>query len=213
VSARGLSVALDGLYGRKKMKPLFTVHAGEYLVGSHIERSFKRVNVWVPVRDTGVDLLVSDELNRKSISLQVKFSKDFLVTHMGPQFQKEMRGCGWWTIKRSKLANSPADYWIFVLQGFASITTDFVVIPRGELIKRLDAIHGRQKLYQVYLWVTERKTCWETRGLNRADGLQIAYGSFKDASRNLTEWLNNWAPVAYLNGQRLRGSRRRLTTG
>jgi len=36
------------------MKPLFTIHGGEYLVGCHIEQKFKRVNVWVPSRDTGV---------------------------------------------------------------------------------------------------------------------------------------------------------------
>jgi hypothetical protein len=37
------------------MKTLFTIHAGEYLVGSHIEQHFRRVNVWIPSRDTGVD--------------------------------------------------------------------------------------------------------------------------------------------------------------
>jgi hypothetical protein len=30
------------------MRPLFTVHAGEFLVGQHIESSFKDKNVWVP---------------------------------------------------------------------------------------------------------------------------------------------------------------------
>jgi len=39
------------------MKSLFTIHAGEYLVASHIEQHYKRVNVWIPSRDTGVDLL------------------------------------------------------------------------------------------------------------------------------------------------------------
>jgi hypothetical protein len=85
------------------MRPLFTLHAGEYLVGAHIEQRFKRVNVWVPARDTGVDLLASDRANRGTVSLQVKFSKDFLVTHHGPEFQKELRACGWWTIMRNPL--------------------------------------------------------------------------------------------------------------
>jgi hypothetical protein len=49
-----------------------------------------------PVRDTGVDLLVSDHRNREAVSLQVKFSKDFLVTHMAPEFQQQLRACGWW---------------------------------------------------------------------------------------------------------------------
>jgi hypothetical protein len=93
------------------MKPLVTIHAGEYLVGAYIEQHFKRINVWIPLRDTGIDLLVSDRRNGRSLSLQVKFSKDFLVTHMGPAFQKQLRACGWWTINREKLRTSPADYW------------------------------------------------------------------------------------------------------
>ena len=46
------------------MRPLFTVHAGEFLVGQHIE-GFKGKNVWVPTKDTGVDLLVTNSANTK----------------------------------------------------------------------------------------------------------------------------------------------------
>src|SRR5580704_6357055 len=122
------------------MNPLFTVHGGEYLVGSYIERHFKRVNVWVPSRDTGVDLLVSDRNSRRAISLQVKFSKDFLVTDMGAEFQKNLRACGWWTINRAKLRSSPANYWVFVLVGFERHSTDFIIIPPKQLLRRLESI-------------------------------------------------------------------------
>jgi len=181
------------------MKSLFTVHAGEYLVGAQLELQFKRVNVWIPLRDTGIDLLVSDSHNQKTVSLQVKFSKDFLVTHMGPEFQKELRASGWWTINRDKLANSPADYWVFVLQGFASRSTDCVVVPRRELLRILLAVHGHRKIFQVYISVTERDKCWDTRGLSHAAQLQVARGDFKNKDRDLTQWLNNWTPVARLN--------------
>ena len=133
------------------MRPLFTVHAGEYLVASEIERRFKRTNVWVPSRDTGVDLLVTDRRNRRTLTLQVEFSKDFLETHMEPAFQKQLRACGWWTIDRGKLAKSPADYWVFVLQGFANRTLDFVIVPPRELAKRLTSIHPRDKKVHTYL--------------------------------------------------------------
>ena len=43
----------------------------------HIEREFKK-NIWVATKDTGVDLLGTNQKNTKTISLQVKFSKDFL---------------------------------------------------------------------------------------------------------------------------------------
>ena len=181
------------------MKPLFTIHAGEYLVGAHIEKQFKLVNVWIPLRDTGIDLLVSDRRNRGNVSLQVKFSKDFLVTHMGAAFQKQLRACGWWTINREKLRASPADYWVFVLQGFASRSVDFAVVPRLELWRRLRAVHGAAKTIQTYIWITEAKRCWETRGLNRSDQLLIAHGDYNHRHRDLTPWLNNWTPIAKLN--------------
>ena len=181
------------------MKPLFSVHAGEYLAGSHIEHHFRRANVWVPAKDTGVDLLVSDRSNRRSVSLQVKFSKDFLVTHMGPEFQRSLKACGWWTLDRDKLKRSVADYWVFVLQGFASRSVDFIVVPPRDLLRRLQRIHGRQKKYQTYLWVTERKRCWETRGLKKGDQLLIALGEFADRSRDFSDWLNAWSPVARLS--------------
>jgi hypothetical protein len=186
------------------MQPLFTLHAGEYLVGAHIEKTFKRTSVWVPVRDTGIDLLVTDPHNRKTVSLQVKYSKDFLVTGMRADmragFQERLRACGWWVINREKLAKSPADYWVFVLQGFASRSTDFVVVPRQELLGHLSAIHGERKMIQSYIWVTREEKCWETRGLNLPDQLLVANGNYKHPDRDLTQWLNNWEPVASLNG-------------
>jgi len=186
------------------MKTLFTLHIGEYLVGSYIEQHFKRVNVWVPSRDTGVDLLVSDSQNRRAVSLQVKFSKDYLVADMGPMFQKQLRACGWWTINQDKLRASPADFWVFVLHGFARRTIDFVIVPHVELRRRLRLIHDSQKIIQSYLWVTERigrnlDRCWETRDLQQKYRLQIANGEYRNQHREFTKWLNNWNPVERLN--------------
>ena len=40
------------------MKPLFTIHEGEFLVGDYINRKLgRKFDVWVPTKDTGVDLL------------------------------------------------------------------------------------------------------------------------------------------------------------
>jgi len=182
------------------LTPLFTIHAGEFVAGSYIERAFRRLNVWVPSKDTGVDLLVTDQKNRKTISLQVKFSRDFLATHMPALFQDPLRACGWWTLNREKLEASIADYWVFVLAGFARRSTDFVIVSPSELLKRLDAIHGTPKTIQTYLWVTENERCWETRGLNKVDKVAVAVDSFKDAQRDFTPYLNNWRALKDLNG-------------
>lgn len=181
------------------MKSLFTVHAGEFVAGDFIERKFRQVRVWIPAKDTGVDLLVTDSKNRKAVSLQVKFSRDFLTTHMPALFQKPLRACGWWTLNRQKLATSVADYWVFVLVGFARHSTDFVVVPPRELLKRLDAIHGKPKTIQSYIWVTEKERCWESRGLKRSQHLSIIQGRFSNSARDLTSYLNNWQPIERLN--------------
>jgi hypothetical protein len=184
------------------MKPLFTIHGGEYLVGEQIERLFKqRINVWVPSRDSGIDLLVTDRRNRRAVSLQVKFSRDFLP-NQAAEFQKSCRAWSWFVIDREKLQQSPADFWIFVLLGFARRTTDFVVVPPKELWRRFRAIQSararRTKFIQSYLWVTEDDHCWETRGLTQADRLRVAEGRFRDSRRDFTKWLNDWSPIAKL---------------
>lgn len=181
------------------MRPLFTIHAGEYVVGNFIERKFRHVNLWVPSRDTGTDLLVTDSKNKYAISLQVKFSRDFLATHMSSVLQKPLRACGWWSLNRDKLAKSKADYWVFVLMGFERRSTDFVVIKPSELLAHLDVIHRKRKMIQSYLWVTEKNRCWEARGIKRQDHIAIAQGQYSNSKRDLSAYLNNWNPVQALN--------------
>jgi len=99
------------------MKPLFTIHAGEYLVGAHIERTFPHWNVWLPSKDTGVDLLVTDARNRKAVSLQVKFSKDYGFSD-SLLLQSRLIAGGWWSLDAHKIQKSNADFWVFVLPSF-----------------------------------------------------------------------------------------------
>lgn len=185
------------------MRPLFTIHAGEYLVGSQIEQHFKKekLNVWIPSKDTGIDLLVTDHQNLRTASLQVKFGKDFLPTHMPADFQKELRVCTWFTINRDKLQKSEADFWVFVLNGFKRRSCDFVIVPKTELELRLRLIHGFDKrIIQSYLWVTERNQCWETRDLEggKEDKLRIKDGEYENPIRDFTKFLNaeGWAGLA-----------------
>jgi hypothetical protein len=47
---------------------MFTLHAGEFLVGQYIEGNFKDKSVWMPTKDVGVDLLVTNAANTKTLS-------------------------------------------------------------------------------------------------------------------------------------------------
>ena len=143
------------------MKSLFTIHAGEFVVGEYIQKHHRGVNLWLPAKDTGIDLLITDSKNQKTVSLQVKFSRDYSAKHIPPTPLKPFRACNWWTLNRQKLADSKADYWVLVLMGFERRGMDFVVIKPSELLARLDKIHGKAKTIQSYLWVTEEECCWE----------------------------------------------------
>jgi hypothetical protein len=183
------------------VKPLFTIHAGEFLVDSEIERKFKRVNVWIPAKDTGIDLLVSNSSNKKTVSLQVKFSRDYTVTNLkDAMLLKEIRAGGWWTPTRKQIKDSRADYWVFVLVGFANRSSDFIFIKRDDLLERFNAIHGTTATkFHSYLWVTQSGKCWETRSLNRSTQLLIAKNEYTCPTRDFTGCLNNWKPIEALN--------------
>ena len=177
------------------MKPMFTVHVGEYLVGSYIEHNYSNWNVWLPSKDTGVDLLVSDKRNRKTVSLQVKFSKDFNPSHGSPVLQSRLLSAGWWNLDARKIAKSNADFWLFVLPSFVEKEISFIIIPPAELLRRFRKIHGAKNRIDSYLRITKTKKCWDARGLPNADQELIALDRFTDKKRDFTIYLDAWKQI------------------
>ncbi len=180
------------------MRPIFTVHAGEYLVGSYFEKNYRNINVWVPSKDTGTDILLSSADNKKTVSVQVKYSKDFLVTHLGSYFHKKLKSFGWWTLKQSKIKASKTDYWIFVLHSFNEKNIEYIIIKPADLLKMLNKLHGNSDRVQMYLWVTKKDKCWETRGLKRDQQILITNNSYNDAVRDFSNYLNDWNSITNL---------------
>ena len=178
------------------MRPLFTVHAGEYLVGSFIEEHYPKWHVWVPSKDTGIDLLVTDARNTRTVSLQIKFSKDFNPTHRTLLLQTKLTAAGWWTHQEKKIRDSKADFWVFVLPSFTEHQTHFIIISPGELLRRFRATRAKaEKRLHSYLWVTKSGRCWEARGLNNADQEMIAFDRFRHSARDFTEFLDKWSDI------------------
>lgn len=174
------------------MRPLFTIHAGEYLTGLHIQQRFPKFNVWVPAKDAGIDLLVTDRENRRTVSLQVKYGKDFLPGKSA-KVQEKLRCLSWFTLNCKKMEQSPAELWVFVLHSFKKDEPDFVILPKAELCERLSQLHsfGNREI-QSYLCSTESGLCWEVR-VPRHDQVlgQIADGAYNEPSRDFTKYLNN----------------------
>jgi hypothetical protein len=183
------------------MKPIFTIHAGEYLAGSHIEQNLRcpkgdKVNVWIPSKDTGIDFLLTDKTNKNTTSIQVKFSRDFLITDGTNLHQRKLLSCGWWTLNREKIQSSKADYWVLVVHTFNQKNMQYIIITPKELLARMSGIHPNANKLQTYLWVTQDHQCWEMRGLKRKEQDSIIKGEqIIEKQRDFSEYLNNWNPL------------------
>lgn len=178
------------------MKPIFTIHAGEYLVATEIEKKFHDYNIWLPGKDTGIDLLITNKTNTKTTSLQVKYSKDFGNTHLKEIFKREIKSIGWWTLSREKIKNSKADFWVFILYSLEEKIHDFVIIKPPELLNIFDNTGRTAYLIHCYITVTSRhNTVYETRGLKDYDMHQICANLYNDQHRDLKIYLNNWNPI------------------
>jgi hypothetical protein len=180
------------------MKPIFTIHAGEYLVAAQIEKTFKNVNVWLPSKDTGIDLLLTDKSNKKTVSIQVKFSKDFNTTHVKENLRKNIKGIGWWTLYEKKIKGSQADYWVFVLYSIKEKTHDYIIIEPKKLLdifKKLNRTKTKKDRLDCYFTVTTEGKAFETRGLNKKEMKELYKGAYMNTDRDVTEFLNNWKPI------------------
>jgi len=196
------------------MKPIFTIHAGEYLVGAQIEKKFKDVNVWLPSKDTGIDLLLTDKSNKKTVSIQVKFSKDFNTTYVKENLRKNIKGIGWWTLYEEKIKGSQADYWVFVLYNIKEKTHDYIIIEPKKLLdifKKLNRTKTKKDRLDCYFTVTTEEAfekrglnnkeekaeekAFETRGLNKKEMEELYKGTYTNTDRDVTEFLNNWNPI------------------
>ncbi|OHD59411.1 MAG: hypothetical protein A2014_12790 [Spirochaetes bacterium GWF1_49_6] len=178
------------------MKPIFSIHIGEYLVGNYLEKKFKKCNLWIPSKDTGIDFLMTNSDNTRNVSFQVKYSKDFLP-EMEAFHQDKLDACGWWTLNAEKIKNSSANFWIFAPFCFKKRNVDsLVIIDPNVLSTRLEAIHSKPKSLQIYFWI-KGKQCWETRGLRKDQQEQISNNSYRPQDemsklRDFSSYLNQW---------------------
>ena len=176
------------------MRTFFTIHAGEYLVGSEIEERFPTARVWLPSEDTGVDLLVTNPSNTRAVALQVKSSRDFIPL-MEPALTQGLRAQGWSKYSRRKLRASTADSWVFALPSFERRETHYILIRPTELERRVLRIYGKADAVHSYFCVTEKSKCWDARNLSKTDRILIANHSYKNPERDFTKYLDNWREV------------------
>ena len=171
------------------MKPLFTIHEGEFLVGDLISRRFASTyEVWVPVKDTGVDLLVTAKsVRRKPVKIQVKFSRGYYPKQLSFD---ELLAWGWYTLNPTKIRKSAADLWIFAILTLRH-EPYFIVVPTGDLKKRVP--RGRHKVWHLYLAVLPKEKCYDMRGVPGTERLAVIHDGVQDPRMDYSQYLENWA--------------------
>jgi hypothetical protein len=162
------------------------------VVGSEIERRFPEARIWLPSKDTGIDLLNSR--NSRAVALQVKYFRDF-VPRMELAVTQGLRASGWWTYSKRRLRESKADLWIFVLPSFVYKESYYILIRPADLDRRLSRLYGRTDRVQSYLCVTEKNKCWDARNLSKRDRILIANHSYSNPDRDFTKYLNAWKEI------------------
>lgn len=183
------------------MKPIFTIHAGEFLVGESLEKlsiDNNKLRIWIPSKDTGIDLLVSNYEMSQFTSIQVKYSRDFNETNNKGVLKKGWKSSGWWSLKLEDIQNTKADFWIFVLYQIHNKNSDFIIIPKENLItlyNHLNEGKSINKPFQSYITINEEKKVFETRDLKKPEKLLIAQNTYQNSNRDLTLFLNNWNQI------------------
>ena len=170
------------------MKPLFTIHEGEFLVGDHIIRNLgNKYDVWIPAKDNGVDLLVTPTSGPgKPVKLQVKFSRGFNPKSIPAE---KLLGWGWYTLNPAKIKSSKANAWVFVILTLQH-NPYFILIPTAELKKRIPS--GSSSIWYLYLAAFSNGKCYDMRGVARSDIKKILDDVPTDPSRDFTAFLQNW---------------------
>jgi hypothetical protein len=181
------------------VKPLFTIHEGEFLVGDHINRTLgRKYDVWVPTKDTGVDLLVTRKRRQgRAVGLQVKFSRSFSIQE---ELARHLIATSWFTLQPKKIRESPADLWVFVILTLKH-EEHFVVVPTAELRKCIP--RGSSAKWNLYLWVYDDGSCYQVRDLSSEERLGTMRHGVRDRRRDFSKWLGSWALLErYTRGPR-----------
>lgn len=177
------------------MVPFISLHPGEVFVGNFIESNFKRLNLWIPAKDSGVDLLVTSISNNSSISIQVKSSRDYNM-----MVDSGIKSGSFFNVRRNNLISSPAKLWIFVQHSARSKgwCQDYIVFERDELVVQLEEVFGSPEQYTIYFSITGDGRVWITRGVPRKSLANMYGGDPAYRNREVLGKLNNWEALKSL---------------
>ncbi|MFH1227001.1 MAG: hypothetical protein V1701_03735 [Planctomycetota bacterium] len=138
------------------MKNFYTLNPGEFFVAQELRKQEKDLQIFLPLKDIGTDLLAIGPKTRHICRIQVKESRYYGTG--------ERHAHSWHTVAKKKLKRDTADIFVFVTyvligkgkkKGFQQ---EYIVIPRKKLLnicrhKKL----VKRKSYAFYFSFQDKK--------------------------------------------------------
>lgn len=169
------------------IRNMWSLEPDECIVAEEVLLKIKPSEVYFPVHDKGIDLLVA--LGTRHAGIQVKGSRYYKANTRGAI--PHQRWHSWHQVDARKLLRAGPDFYVFVTylpiegrNGGESFQTKFLVVPTGTLRENVRQKKGGKKgVYSFYFRFEEGEI------------VDIREKSFRTAENDYTEFLNSWDRV------------------
>jgi hypothetical protein len=165
------------------IRNIWSLEPGECITAESILEKVKDCDVYFPLHDVGVDLLVVKE--DKHVGVQVKESRYFTS-----RILKGTRGHSWHQVDKRKIERyrKEVDFYVFLTYlprygeySFSSFEYKFVIVPTSELQERIKAKDpGKKGKYSFYFYFDG------PRVLDMRDKVEESH--LRDYSKYLDAW-------------------------
>ena len=186
------------------IKNFWSLEAGEAMVAEAIRRKLSDWEVFFPVKDVGVDLLVVTALGTKEtrvVTVQVKESKAF--ERGSNDITPPDTVVNWFLLNGEKVEKSQtrANFYIFVCSRYdfdaakKTLLADYLIIPFQELVRRLRSYKAGER-WDLYFCVEKDGRCLDWRGITHKNKTE----EIKCSERHYSDFLNRWDKIVSYSG-------------
>lgn len=168
------------------VKNFWSLNPGETIFAERLYQKFKNhLDLYFPIKDRGIDLLAVTKNNKKVLCFQIKESRYY-----------ENKDHAWHqeTKKKFDENKNDIDFYVFLiyLPGYLTnarkknkFVTQFVIVPTGELLKRVKRKKHTKGKYFFYFRFVDDDILHEVR-----ENKSIVQSNLKDF--DYSEYLNAW---------------------
>lgn len=166
------------------VRNLWSLEPGECIVAEEILNKLEDAEVFFPVHDVGVDLLVVR--GEKHVGIQVKESRYYI----GHTWKSGHVGHSWQQLKKIKFDRSKGKVHFYVFLTYLPIQGEhkvssfgyrFLVVPSSELERRMTVKDPGKKSIYSFCFHFQDKNVWDERVIATLDNPLTDYSQFLNA--------------------------------